>query len=90
MKTIVLLASLAIAGCAGTSEPQWERPAGTTEAQARRDMRQCMYEAEKAVPDTSYTGMSTAIGSVIAQERAKFRIIKACARARGYHRPGEA
>lgn len=87
MKALIVLVTLA--GCTSAPEPVWIRPAGVSASQAKIDLYGCVFEAEKAVPSSSYTGHSNPIGSALSQEFAKVRIIKACARSKGYHPPGE-
>lgn len=77
-----LMLLLLLVGCG--LPPDLVPPPGRGQSAAYLDKVTCEYEAERAVPSTTYTGMRTMVGDVFAIALAQERIERLCKLSRGW------
>lgn len=77
-----LMLLLLLVGC--SLPPDLVPPPGRGQSAAYLDKVTCEYEAERAVPSTTYTGMRTMVGDVFAIALAQERIERLCKLSRGW------
>jgi hypothetical protein len=79
--SIVILATLAVAGCA----PKWIAPAGLSQGEIDERWFQCQYEAQRYTPTSVYpiTGDFQVNAAIAARE---YQLTNSCLLARGFRR----